>query len=191
VKPLKQPVCHAIFHARAGPVFRAFLEEKFLLESFCPTEKPILSLRIPIPELGSTFAGTGTFLRIDARGARLACEAGRRDNKGVKSPGGARLPHGLSAFSWTAAPIIVAYFLAQRLPSRCWRSRWMLPRSAPRLGSFSAFPDCRPDKVMRLARPLRKFRSLALPVLVPIRLFLCLSAFSLAHGLPDVASRLA
>ena len=42
------------------PFFRAFLEEKFVLESFWPTKKPVLSPLIFIPELGSTFAGTGT-----------------------------------------------------------------------------------------------------------------------------------
>jgi hypothetical protein len=64
VKPLKQPLCHAIFRAHASPVFLAFLEEKSLLKNFWPAEEPILWLLIFFPELGSTFAGTGTPLRV-------------------------------------------------------------------------------------------------------------------------------
>ena len=185
MKPLKQPVCHAFFHARAGPVFRAFLEEKFLLESFWPAKKPILSLLIPIPELGSTFAGTGTLLRIDARGARLACEADRRDNKGVQSLVG------------RGSRTVSALFHGRRR-QLSWR---IFSRSARRAGvgvhdgcchalprgsaAFRPFPHDRPDKFMRLARPVRKFRSLAYQLGADSAI--SISALSLVPGWPDVA----
>ena len=58
-EPIKQPLCHAIFFARANPVFWLFLEEKFFVKTFWVAKKRLLSWRPFIPELGSNVAGIG------------------------------------------------------------------------------------------------------------------------------------
>jgi hypothetical protein len=89
-----------------------------------------------------------------------------------------RLPHVLLAFSWSAAPTITAHFCAQRSPSRSYRVHDACCHALDRgSAAFRPFPTIGPDKFWRLARPLWKFRSLALPALVPIPLFLYLKRF--------------
>jgi hypothetical protein len=42
-----------------------FLEGKFLFKTFLVAEKPVFPPRTFIPELGSTFTGIGTGLRVE------------------------------------------------------------------------------------------------------------------------------
>jgi len=123
-----------------------------------------------------------------------------RSNSGVDFHfGGARLPHGHNAFSWTAIRTTLKYFRVLRPPSRTqvvaavqgfalnlgsivWPTMVHHKRSCT-LGrgsaAFRPFQPIRRYRFWRLARTMRKFRSLAPPTLGLLRPFPYLGAYGL------------
>jgi hypothetical protein len=75
VNSLKQPLCHAIFLRPCQPRFWLFLEERFLFKTFLVAEKQVFGPQTLIPELGSSFAGTGTVSAYRCLGVS-ACRRG-------------------------------------------------------------------------------------------------------------------